>query len=54
MLGGVEESQENTEVMRRHEAQGRFWLLRQAILKKTNTDIIHQQLLHMVTVIKGV
>jgi len=27
MQPAIEESQENTEIMRRHEAHGRFWLL---------------------------
>ena len=37
MLEVIEESQENTEIMRRHEAHGRFWLLR----KSRPTDETH-------------
>jgi len=37
MLGVIEESQENTEIMRRHEAHGRSWLLSKDITEEKQT-----------------
>jgi len=37
MLGVLEESQENTEILRRHQAHGRFWLLRKDHTGETPT-----------------
>jgi len=37
MLVVTEESQENTELLRRHEAHGRFWLLRKGNNDETYT-----------------
>jgi len=37
LLGVVEELQENTEIMRRHEAHGRFWLLRKGNTEEKQT-----------------
>jgi len=37
MLGVMEESQENTEIMRRHETYGMFWLLREGSTEEKQT-----------------
>jgi len=50
MVGRIEESQENREIMRRHEAHDSVSMQNQC-WRKTNTNTTHQQLLQSVTMI---